>query len=61
MLIVLPYPHPAFKKDRKEGNKDIHKPFLFWQDVSAALSIRLTRLRSRGPPRVGVHQEQGSL
>ena len=26
---------------------------------SAALSIRLTRLKPRGPPRAGAHQEQG--
>ena len=28
---------------------------------SAALSIRLTRLKPRGPPRAGAHQKQGPM
>ena len=35
--------------------------FWTWED-SAALSIRLTRLKPRGPPRAGAHQiTQGSM
>ena len=40
----------------------IHKNYLkkrFNFEVSAALSIRLTRLKARGPPRTGAQQSRG--
>ena len=35
--------------------------YVLYDTISAALSIRLTRLKPRDPPRAGVHQKQGRL